>query len=218
MDLSVLAMPRPTQTTESEPTTPTHTKSEPLDRTPVGDASVATLPSSETSTTVPQRRSTTPAAHCRTNSPPATPKHTSVSHDNHLLGIVPGPGTRSRHESDASVEGSPQVGADSIFRLLPRESRNAIRRMMHIEPSARCTLSDLLHGTGKSSGLVCGCGGIKCGGGLNTPPSDEVAEGDDEDVGDEWLKNIRPCSLGVPEHSHTTAMVEEKQHKRKFFH
>ncbi|KAF9519901.1 hypothetical protein BS47DRAFT_1336624 [Hydnum rufescens UP504] len=180
MDLSVLAMPRPTQTTESEPTTPTHTKSEPFD---------ALL--------VPQRRSTTPAAHSginRTNSPAATPKHTSVSHDNHLP------------ESDTSAEESPQIGADSIFRLLPRESRSAIRRMMHIEPSARCTLSDLLHGTGKSSGLVCGCGGIKCGGGLNTPPSDE------------WLKNISPCSLGVPEHSHTTAMVDEKQHKRKFFH
>jgi len=213
-------MPRPTQTTESAPSTPTHTKLEPLVYTPIEDTSVIAPPSDspERANRVPQRSSTTPV---NGNIVSATPKPTSASHDNLAPGsAASASASRSRHGSDASVETSLQGGADSIFRLLPRESRNAIRRMMFIEPSARCTLSDLLHGTGKSSGLVCGCGGVECGGGLNTPPNEDVTEGEEGDDGDEWLKNIRVCSSeqGQAGHSHTMAMAEEKQHKRKFFH
>ncbi|SGY79297.1 BQ5605_C008g05098 [Microbotryum silenes-dioicae] len=36
--------------------------------------------------------------------------------------------------------------ADSIFRLLPRETRSCLTRMLTIEPSIRCTLADLLRG------------------------------------------------------------------------
>ncbi len=36
--------------------------------------------------------------------------------------------------------------ADSIFRLLPRETRKALSRMMAVDPSLRCTLGDLLRG------------------------------------------------------------------------
>ncbi|CAD6885913.1 unnamed protein product [Tilletia laevis] len=36
--------------------------------------------------------------------------------------------------------------ADSIFRLLPRETRSALSRMMAVEPGMRCTFGDLLRG------------------------------------------------------------------------
>lgn len=36
--------------------------------------------------------------------------------------------------------------ADSIFRLLPRETRSCLTRMLTIEPSLRCSLADLLRG------------------------------------------------------------------------
>ncbi|KZT44059.1 Pkinase-domain-containing protein [Sistotremastrum suecicum HHB10207 ss-3] len=103
--------------------------------------------------------------------------------------------TRPRADSACSVATSHGAAADSIFRLLPRESRSAIRRMMYIEPSGRCTLSDLLRGRGKLTGLLCGCEG-KGSNGLNTPPrkhgdfcrDHDCAEGEEDD-GDEWLKN-----------------------------
>ncbi|KAJ4488098.1 other/HAL protein kinase [Lentinula aciculospora] len=64
--------------------------------------------------------------------------------------------TKKRQRSD-SVTTFHGGGAESIFRLLPRETRPALRRMLHVEPSARCTLTDLLKGRGKHGNLLCGC-------------------------------------------------------------
>ncbi|KAF5391298.1 hypothetical protein D9757_001999 [Collybiopsis confluens] len=67
------------------------------------------------------------------------------------------PGTikkRQRSDSVATFHGG---GAESIFRLLPRETRPALRRMLHVDPGARCTLTDLLKGRGKHDNLLCGC-------------------------------------------------------------
>ncbi len=55
------------------------------------------------------------------------------------------------HRSDSVSSASSQTtftsgAADSIFRLLPRETRSALSRMMAVEPSLRCTLGDLLRG------------------------------------------------------------------------
>ncbi|KAJ3984448.1 hypothetical protein F5890DRAFT_1474530 [Lentinula detonsa] len=61
---------------------------------------------------------------------------------------------RQRSDSVTTFHGG---GAESIFRLLPRETRPALRRMLHVEPSARCTLTDLLKGRGKHGNLLCGC-------------------------------------------------------------
>lgn len=123
---------------------------------------------------------------------------------------------RRRADSKASVATFHQGGAESIFRLLPRESRPAIRRMMHIEPSARCTLTDLLYGKGKLDDLLCGCrsharDGPAC--------QDHAHLPEDEDDGDPWLRSIVPCSEpGVkPNHTHIKVAVDEKQGKRRFF-
>lgn len=132
-----------------------------------------------------------------------------------------------------SVVTTANGGADSIFRLLPRETRSALRRMMHVEPSARCTLSDLLHGRGKQSNKLCGCrahdtlvkddaatersvvqhdADVGC--------EDHCTDPEDEDDGDEWLKNIVPCSReGTTscDHSHTKVVVETKPSKKRLF-
>lgn len=125
-------------------------------------------------------------------------------------------------------------GAESIFRLLPRETRPALRRMLFVEPSSRCTFTDLLKGRGKASGLLCGCkvdphngrrtpaSSSTC---LETPPGGHCVDHDDcdpedEDDGDEWLKNIKSCSQSgaKPCHAHIKVPVDEKQGRKKFFH
>ncbi|KAL5533144.1 HRK1 [Sanghuangporus sanghuang] len=134
------------------------------------------------------------------------------------------PAPRKRQRTD-SVDTTHQGGADSIFRLLPRETRNAIRRMMHIEPAARCTLSDLLKGKGKHSALLCGCttsfDNRRSESGIGSPGhcQDHCCEPGEEDDGDEWLKSIDPCyvSSKTPDHTHVKVVAEDKPPKKRFF-
>ena len=130
---------------------------------------------------------------------------------------------RRRADSGASVATFHHGGgADSVFRLLPRETRSALRRMMHLDPAQRCTLTDLLKGRGKQPDILCGCknhaGSIR---GVDTPPSFECEDHKlgEEDDGDEWLKTVNCCSIPdtVPGHVHTKIVIDEKQHKRRFF-
>ncbi|KAL5490292.1 HRK1 [Sanghuangporus weigelae] len=131
---------------------------------------------------------------------------------------------RKRQRSD-SVDTTQQGGADSIFRLLPRETRNAIRQMMHIEPTARCTLSDLLKGKGKHSALLCGCttafDNRPSESGIDSPGycQDHCCERGEEDDGDEWLKSIVPCyaSSKPSDHTHVKVVAEDKPPKKRFF-
>lgn len=136
---------------------------------------------------------------------------------------------RARADSTASVAThNGCIGsAESIFLLLPRETRPAIRRMLHVEPDARCTLTDLLKGRGKTSVLLCGChrhNGEPSSRGIDTPPGpcqDHDLSAEDEDDGDAWLKSIRPCStltsVVTADHVHIKVTTEEKSHKRRFF-
>ncbi|KAF9005569.1 hypothetical protein BDQ17DRAFT_1240178 [Cyathus striatus] len=123
---------------------------------------------------------------------------------------------RIRTDSVATCHGG---GAESIFRLLPRETRPALRRMLFVEPSSRCTLTDLLKGRGKTTGYLCGClpGELSKTGGYCADHDDLHSE--EEDEGDEWLKSIDTCSAHgvVPNHVHIKVTVDEKQGKRKLF-
>ncbi|UZJ51088.1 hypothetical protein CBS101457_000408 [Exobasidium rhododendri] len=130
--------------------------------------------------------------------------------------------------SDSIASNSSQTtftsgAADSIFRLLPRETRSALSRMMAVEPSLRCTLGDLLRGrrfsetdspltrtpvmsrTNSIDGLdkLTSQSAAKSG---VTMPS-HIHEGDsglhslnhsefedDDDTGDDWLKGIKTCA------------------------
>ncbi|KAK7467005.1 serine/threonine protein kinase [Stygiomarasmius scandens] len=135
------------------------------------------------------------------------------------------PSKRQRSDSVTTFHGG---GAESIFRLLPRETRPALRRMLHVEPEARCTLTDLLKGRGKASSLLCGCQlhGQSVDG-RNTPLLvqeqttcvDHDCEPEEEDDGDEWLKGIVPCSQPNTHanHVHIKVTVDDKHGKRRFF-
>lgn len=211
MDPSVLTMPRPAKTTESAPNSPSSSGIFLLN--PPTPTAHVHPPHSGRSASSPHIPVVTVSDDCD----PAPPKVTKTEANR----------VRPRTGSVASVDTFNGGGPESIFRLLPRESRAAIRRMMHIEPSGRCTLSDLLCGTGKGDGLHCMCGGAECGGGLNTPPGEKSDNDDDDeesekqgDTGDEWLKSIVPCSriFGAPNHTHVKVMSDEKQPKKRFFH
>ena len=139
------------------------------------------------------------------------------------------PKRRPRSDSVATTFSG---GTDSIFRLLPRETRPTLRRMLFLEPTSRCTLTDLLKGRGKTSGLLCGCQrdkNVAADANANNVESSSSSflmghcvdhdDCDEEDDGDEWLKSIEPCSIPgiVPNHVHIKVAMEEKQGKRKFF-
>lgn len=109
----------------------------------------------------------------------------------------------SRHTVDSiSSQKTYQTGAaDSIFRLLPRETRNCLTRMMTVDPKIRCSFADLLRGGEK------GC--------------------EDEDEIDHWLAGIKPCvGFGAHKkkesdpdyHIHNLIQSEEAQQSSKKKH
>ncbi|KAI0328568.1 Pkinase-domain-containing protein [Cubamyces sp. BRFM 1775] len=172
------------------------------------DASTSASPASTSTTTVGS--TATSASASTSTATPTRPK--PEPHD--LSSTVRRP--RPRTSSVTSVATFSTGGAESIFRLLPRESRPAIRRMLFVEPSARCTLTDLLRGKGKSNDLLCGCNSHD----KDSPRcQDHCHAPEEEDEGDEWLKSIVPCSTPghVPTHAHIKVDVDEKHHKRRFF-
>ena len=125
--------------------------------------------------------------------------------------------------SSLAVSGSAAI----VFRLLPRETRACIKRMMHIEPTGRCTLSDLLVGTGKVDVLMCKRGGVLCGGEVNKHRDEAAGAADgadgcggieEEDDGDEWLKAVPTCARTEcePDHTHVKIPLEETKAKRFF--
>lgn len=127
---------------------------------------------------------------------------------------------RERAASISSTRTYQTGGAESIFRLLPRESRSAIMRMLAVEPSIRCTLSDLLHGTGKDD-QMCPCGRGECGGNLARPPEELTGVDVNDDHGDAWIQNIECCSHHPGRkmnHTHIKVVQEAEKPKKKLFH
>jgi len=225
MDPSVLNFARPGNSTESLPASPSSTFSFPSQET-IEEGDVVVVVDVLTSTDVPDALST-PRAH--TTSYNGLTNVVEKNEDDDVSasaskkaepkGSDRSP-SRKRRERTDSVTTFNGGGSESIFRLLPRETRPALRRMLFVEPTGRCTLTDLLKGKGKTSGLLCGCRTV---GGVDTPPGghceDHDCDPEDEDDGDEWLKSIIPCSRpGMPpQHVHIKVAVDEKQNKRRFF-
>ena len=178
---------------------------------------------------------------------PSSPSSTSINKESESTAsstITTPHISRRRQRSDSITTCHEKlVGTESIFRLLPRETRPALRRMLFVEPASRCTLTDLLKGRGKTSGLLCGCqvrhpiststsavmseeqdpglaghksvGSFMDGHCVDHDDHDE----EDEDEGDEWLKQLEPCSKEgvVPNHVHLKIAVDDKQGKKKLF-
>ncbi|KAJ7905403.1 other/HAL protein kinase [Mycena olivaceomarginata] len=220
MDPSVLTFARPGNSTESLPLSP---------REPYTDMTFPSTPKShldDLPTPRLCRRQPTRVRAATFNAfgtvrasdshPEPLPSHPSPPVEPPENKPTPTPKKRVRTDSVTTFHGA---GAESIFRLLPRETRPALRRMLFLEPSARCTLTDLLKGRGKSSSLLCGCHMHAEDGttGVDAPGSGPCADHDcdpeEEDDGDDQ------CSREgvVPKHMHIKVTVAEKQGKRRFF-
>jgi serine/threonine protein kinase len=232
MDPSVLTFARPGNSTESLPLSPREpytdmtfpsTPKSHLDDLPT--PRVATMPLAVPTSPTRVRAATFNAfgtVRASDSHPEPLPSHPSPPVEPPENKPTPTPKKRVRTDSVTTFHGA---GAESIFRLLPRETRPALRRMLFLEPSARCTLTDLLKGRGKSSSLLCGCRMHAEDGttGVDAPGSGPCADHDcdpeEEDDGDEWLRSIEPCSREgvVPKHMHIKVTVAEKQGKRRFF-
>jgi len=219
----VLTFARPGKSTESLPSTPVTCGTS---TTKVKDFALdeCDTPKVESSSSGAALNGTSSTDHLPDQKPAATDAKTWKEEEpakkaiNGVPEKRPSSAQRQRSDSAATYNGG---GAESIFRLLPRETRPALRRMLFVEPTARCTLTDLLKGRGKTSGLLCGCQG-RGSNGVDTPPGgfceDHDCDPDEEDDGDEWLKSIVPCADGVPaKHVHIKVATDEKQHKRRFF-
>ncbi|XP_006458201.1 hypothetical protein AGABI2DRAFT_199602 [Agaricus bisporus var. bisporus H97] len=218
LDPSVRAFARPGTSTES---LPTPLEPSPLDDLPTPRASTANAAATQmtsmamTAAAIDQTTVTPPVS----VTPPPTP---AVAAEKSLAPPATGPAQLKRRQRTDSVATFHAGGGESIFRLLPRETRPALRRMLYIEPTSRCTLTDLLKGKGKTSGLLCGCPVDSIRSGIDTPPGAHcVDHGEcgtgDEDNGDEWLTGIVPCSKSsTPYHVHTKSPLDEKQKKRFF--
>lgn len=221
MDPSVLSFARPGTSTESLPSPLEATL---LDNLPTPRVSAAPVPMTSISAEVLTDQTVT--------SPDITASNCSPDQQKVAPAVPPTQSQRPRQRTD-SVMTFNAGGAESIFSLLPRETRPVLRRMLFVEPSSRCTFTDLLKGKGKASGLLCGCKVDPHSGrrtpapssGIETPPGGHCVDHDDcdpedEDDGDDWLKNIKSCSQsGVePCHVHIKVPVDEKQGRKKFFH
>nr|ODN90074.1 HAL protein kinase [Cryptococcus depauperatus CBS 7841] len=160
-----------------------------------------------------------------TPSQPPTPaaEHRSITNEANGSTAQSRAETQAKRERAASISSTRTFqsgGAESIFRLLPRESRSAIMRMLAVEPAIRCTLSDLLVGRGKDN-MMCSCGSEECSGSISQPPKEITGlDATEQDDGDEWVKNIDCCSHHVGKssnHQHIKVVQEEKP-KKKLFH
>lgn len=186
------------------------------------------------------------------SSPPTTPGNglsaasSNVATHHTEDGIRPRP---QRSDSISSQTTFTSGAADSIFRLLPRESRSALSRMMAVEPSMRCTLGDLLRGrrfSDSDSPLVKTpvMSRSNSAENLEKLPAQSASKSgvtmplhanqheeldslphaefeDDDDTGDEWLKNINTCSHlhgEQPDHPHVKIAPEETKRKGNIFH
>ena len=132
---------------------------------------------------------------------------------------------RTRTQSQSTfVSGN----ADSIFRLLPRETRSCLKRMICPEPKRRSTLGELLRG---SQSLLNLPDGLDLNGDLSRPAlnnnlindfnnNDNINgknnqafndddDGNDENGADKWLENLESCAV-KPSNSHNHTKLEIK--------
>lgn len=213
-DRSDKYFPRAGDSVSSLPTSRYNTNAAPA---PGAPRQVGTMPPPETEDLLNPDRVPNRLRSATNPNPPAdipTPTRTVSQHEQQLR--------RERAASISSTRTFTSGGAESIFRLLPRESRSAVMRMLAVEPSIRCTLSDLLVGRGKDD-MMCSCGSPDCGGNLGLPPTEVtgITDGED-DAGDEWVQGIECCSRARAKgekvtHTHIK-VVQDEPKKKGLFH
>ncbi|KAL4068004.1 Pkinase-domain-containing protein [Scleroderma citrinum] len=194
MDKSVLEFGRPGHSTESLPA---------LRSSPSQSRSL-----SPTSSVPPARQSASPA-----------PSYSS-SDSRELKASRPPPPPPEQTRARSSSHSSP----NSIFRLLPREARPALRRMLCFDPRARTTMGELLYGRKGMPGVVALDEGEQCYCTSEEESDDADCDSDREDTegdeGDPWVHSIDVCSCRGDEsqkHVHVKIADEKAGRRRLFF-
>lgn len=167
--------------------------------------------------------------------PPSTTTRTPTGGKRSTSALQPRKPTYTRART--SSHSSP----NSIFRLLPREARPALRRMLCFDPRARTTMGELLFGKKHVPGVFALDEGDKCwceedsessndedhrsvvedGEAASDDTEEDVDDSDSEeeelDEGDPWIQSIEVCSGdGPPKHVHVK-MADEKVGRKKLF-
>ncbi|KIN95112.1 hypothetical protein M404DRAFT_332298 [Pisolithus tinctorius Marx 270] len=200
-------------------------------------------------------RSTSSSKELKTSEPASVQSPPSASTSSPSDKPVPATVKRTPPDGKGSTSPSPQPrkptytrartsshsSPNSIFRLLPRETRPALRRMLCFDPRARATMGELLFGRKHAPGVFALDEGDKCYCEEDSESSDHEEDSsaveDDEAANDEteedlddsdpedeesdeydsWIRSIEVCTCdGPPKHVHVR-IADEKAGRKKFF-
>lgn len=158
---------------------------------------------------------------------PSIPEEATASSSSSPPTAQPSPPERTLTSPGRRPRASSTTSPNSIFRLLPRETRPALRRMLCVDPKLRTTMGELLWGRREAGGIialaegeVCGCEDEECESDTEEQDDDNVDEdgAEDEGDGDEWVRSIETCTeSGAAKHVHVKIQNEEKSFKKRFF-
>ena len=235
MDKSVLQLGRPCLSTESLPPTPL------LGYTDRSGTVRGTIPPTINTDIAHEEEAVASSSSLARSSPSSPRPRPQQSLSSELQASRPAPSppmSQSTSSKTASQKGTTRKRTDSctspnsVFRLLPRETRPALRRMLCFDPKARTTMGRLLWGRYGGGGIIGLEGGEKCGCEMDHESGDDLDYDDnndededeesddeyDEDLGDPWVKSIETCSgKEDPTHVHVRIPADEKASKRRFF-
>ncbi|WFD31273.1 hypothetical protein MSPP1_002307 [Malassezia sp. CBS 17886] len=150
--------------------------------------------------------------------------------------VIPSPGRRQSQEENNERAAKAGRAEDSIFQFLPPASRHCISRMLMLDLSSRATLGELLRGRsyGRLDGPMSasvyeyakhkqddesvGAASPAANGVWARPTVSGTAMyldeyEDDDDSGDEWLKNINTCSHWIQD-TQTSAPIKQPREGR----
>ncbi|KAI6045374.1 Pkinase-domain-containing protein [Pisolithus marmoratus] len=211
IDKSVLEFGRPGQSTESLPAL--------RNRSPSATSAIAT----QLKTSRPGPAQLTPSTGVSTPSVQPSPSTGTRTPADGKGATSPSPQPRKPTYTRART--SSHSSPNSIFRLLPREARPALRRMLCFDPRARVTMGELLFGKKRGPGVVALDDGDKChcedDSEIFDDDEDHVVDSEPEDEesdeGDPWVRSIEVCTGdGPPKHVHVK-IADERSGRKKFF-
>lgn len=157
---------------------------------------------------------------------PSIPEEATASSSSSPPTAQPSPPERTLASPGRRPRASSTTSPNSIFRLLPRETRPALRRMLCVDPKLRTTMGELLWGRREAGGVialaegeVCGCEDEECESDTEEQDDNVDEDGAEDDMdGDEWVRSIETCTeSGAARHVHVKIQNEEKSFKKRFF-
>ncbi|KAG9318807.1 Pkinase-domain-containing protein [Chiua virens] len=233
-DKSVFGLGRPGLSSESLPHTPL-----PGCTNLMGAVSGVSPPAINTEIASAEQSVASPSSSEQLSSSPKLPSQQFPCSELHASRPAPSPpisqpGAKPVSQRTARKRSDSRTSPNSVFRLLPRETRPALRRMLCFDPKVRTTMGQLLWGKCGGGGMVALEEGEQCSCANHLETEDADGEDDheldddddcedsdeeyDEDLGDPWVKDIDTCAgKEVPTHVHVRIPTDEKNSKKRFF-